>query len=1592
MSITVAMRTEISQLYVSLFGRAPDGEGLGFWVSSYSKGTSLASIAQSMYDTAPARAYYPLFATPSEIVTTFYTNVLGRAPDTEGLAFWVKEYSAATSQGAFFSKLISNVVNYNGTDAAGVTSKSLFANKVAVAQYYGEQNGTVAGATAALNGVTSAAASVDAAKAVILNTAVSGQTFTLTTGTDNIPGTAGGDSINGVLQDAGAAGTTIQPGDVVNGGAGTDTLSISVAGDIGTTSFTISAVQANSVENVLAVNFNTDEATDLIIATNLMTGVATVGASASSASGDTQFTGMKTMVAAEMTNGAGDLTLTYDGAQVVTGTADSQTLSVSNMTAGGFLSNGIETLNINTGLVKSTLASVASDTLKTVNVTGATDLTITAALDFASNGSATAPGAVVNASTFTGKLAITTTASEVLSVTGGSGDDTFTLGSLTKDDAIVGGNGTDTINMAAAALTTQFAKVSGVEKVAFTAAVANLAMDVSKLSSGVSTVEFNLSDGTDDATAVTGTISNLGTQTVVLKHTVANAGTDTDADGANATITGAVDTTADSVSIVLDAIGMVATAKLGYDSINVANFETVNIQSKKSTTVTANEVLSLTDTLTKTLTITGDADLTVTNTGTALTALNASALDGKLNATLGANKVTVTGGAKDDTIVFAGNLNNDDVVDGGLGKDTLTATVTGLTSTTGALKIANVETVTLDTTGANTLNLAGVTGATSVAVSANAQTITGLALATKLIVTGSASLTVTGADESGADDTLTVEQKLNGNVSNTIKTATTLENLSLVLNDTSTTANSATFVLTDAAAKKITVSESADTTTAGANVALGTLNKSVTTVDTSGVKGTQAFSVANTLTSATLSLSGAAAATVTGTGVNDTINVSSTGAVTHSIDAGAGTADVVNLAVKTGFVNVGSITNAETINVTVAAGNSIDLAAGGGASFATSARAVNILGGNSASTFAAGTVVTEVTTLNAGAFGGNLLATFGANVLDSTVTVTGGALATDQLTASYTTAATYASKTTGVEILTVSAAGAGTSAFGVDLTSNVGVTTINATVDTADTLTISKGTAGQLSVLVSATANSTLEYALADATGAADVASFELKDAGSNVLAAGASLKTTDIETVNVKISTNAESISLASIAMTDATKFASLVVTGDQALTVSALNANVTSINASGMTTGGSFTQTGRSQTTAATYTGSVGNDTFRMAHANDVIDGAAGTGDTLVITGNYILGGIQIALNATGDQVTTFNGSANAAIQSGFENVDLSAITGSAQADITAASTGSSIKGTANVDQINGGAGVDTVFAGAGADTVTLGDGNDIFVLDNVTTDTVNAGPGSADAIALVGGVTVANTVDFGTYTNFEKLIASGATDEVISFSAKADFFSDTGIFTIDLSADTSATGTNVVNLDAIATADTDFTITGSNGLDEITLEAAGNETNTIKYAATQYGATDVIVGFEAGTSATDGDIFDFSGILGAATTLVSVDGTTAIAATSAIGTGGSFTTASTGAVSITGKVVVFNNEAATITATNLAAEFAAGAAFAASVGASIVIVGDKDGGAAAEVWYVNSSLDGTAGSTTTNDVKLIGTLSTNIDIDAITGNQIA
>ena len=90
MAITVQMREQVSQLYVALFGRAPDGEGLGYWVGQLDAGKTLVDVANTMYATAPARVLYPSFLTNQEIIGNFYTNVLGlieTGRDSQGRLF-----------------------------------------------------------------------------------------------------------------------------------------------------------------------------------------------------------------------------------------------------------------------------------------------------------------------------------------------------------------------------------------------------------------------------------------------------------------------------------------------------------------------------------------------------------------------------------------------------------------------------------------------------------------------------------------------------------------------------------------------------------------------------------------------------------------------------------------------------------------------------------------------------------------------------------------------------------------------------------------------------------------------------------------------------------------------------------------------------------------------------------------------------------------------------------------------------------------------------------------------------------------------------------------------------------------------------------------------------------------------------------------------------------------------------------------------------------------------------------------------------------------------------------------------------------------
>lgn len=173
MAITRQIQTDIAALYVALFGRAPDSQGLGFWAGEVDRGQSLTTIANRMYDTAPARAYYPTTATDIEIVNSFYQNVLGRPADPQGQSFWLGRLVDVGDRGALIQEMITTVVTYTGSpdnpalNSLGFGSRDLFLNRIEVAVYYGLRNGDIANAAGVLQNISADASTVGPAKASI---------------------------------------------------------------------------------------------------------------------------------------------------------------------------------------------------------------------------------------------------------------------------------------------------------------------------------------------------------------------------------------------------------------------------------------------------------------------------------------------------------------------------------------------------------------------------------------------------------------------------------------------------------------------------------------------------------------------------------------------------------------------------------------------------------------------------------------------------------------------------------------------------------------------------------------------------------------------------------------------------------------------------------------------------------------------------------------------------------------------------------------------------------------------------------------------------------------------------------------------------------------------------------------------------------------------------------------------------------------------------------------------------------------------------------------------------------------------------------
>ncbi|KAA3685655.1 beta strand repeat-containing protein, partial [Campylobacter fetus] len=308
----------------------------------------------------------------------------------------------------------------------------------------------------------------------------------LTTENDTITGTEGGDLISGVVSSL-ASENTLNAGDVIDGGAGSDILKVDLKSNF--TGLDSSGV-IKGVEKISLLN------SGLISRTFDAKGIDGLQTVALSGEKGISVTNLANIVDVEV-NGFKGTNFNVDSIyadKVLDGSADVQNLKVNGVGAKGasvaITADKIENLSLNATGKDSFLKDITS---KDVSVKGNANITLEVKAGVNS----------LDASASSGKVSADLKAADVKTVKGGSGDDKFVVGTKVANVNVDGGAGNDELEINGAG--TLKPTVANVEKVTLDATGAlTLAMDNAKDVS-----ELNIKGDKGAVTVVNSNISSL---------------------------------------------------------------------------------------------------------------------------------------------------------------------------------------------------------------------------------------------------------------------------------------------------------------------------------------------------------------------------------------------------------------------------------------------------------------------------------------------------------------------------------------------------------------------------------------------------------------------------------------------------------------------------------------------------------------------------------------------------------------------------------------------------------------------------------------------------------------------------------------------------------------------------------------------------------------------------------------------------------------------------------------------------------------------------------------------------------------------------
>lgn len=164
--LTAEQFSEIIELYIAYFNRAPDALGLYYWATEFSNGFTIPDMAANFFGQPETQATYAAVLDDQgqldigdaqkvgDFVTVVYNNVLGRGPDTPGFDYWVGELTnnPAITPDIFILSLIGGAKFPSNPTAQTALDQAYLATKSDLGVYFSVIKGmsNIDDATAAL--------------------------------------------------------------------------------------------------------------------------------------------------------------------------------------------------------------------------------------------------------------------------------------------------------------------------------------------------------------------------------------------------------------------------------------------------------------------------------------------------------------------------------------------------------------------------------------------------------------------------------------------------------------------------------------------------------------------------------------------------------------------------------------------------------------------------------------------------------------------------------------------------------------------------------------------------------------------------------------------------------------------------------------------------------------------------------------------------------------------------------------------------------------------------------------------------------------------------------------------------------------------------------------------------------------------------------------------------------------------------------------------------------------------------------------------------------------------------------------------------